>query len=251
MLSVLEIRSCRDTILHNHAFPCLACLFSTLLELRSAPSSAWLPRACGQHLHACQAGRPRPARPFLQQQHVRKPRREQRRRNQQQQLRKPRREHRRRNRPRAFRQHLHACQAGRPRPARPSLQQQHVRKPRREQRRRNRQQQLRKPRREHRRRNRPRPADSICTHARRAGLVRRARLCSSSICASHDGSRGAEIGIIWAGHQHGHRGNWRQQGCDNLTFVVSSCSVCIWYDVVVACCVCVCMFLTPLAEVTP
>ena len=123
MLSVLEIRSCRDTILHNHAFPCLACLFSTLLELRSAPSSAWLPRACGQHLHACQAGRPRPARPFLQQQQLRKPRREQRRRNQQQELRKPRlehrrrnrrkprREHRRRNRPRAFRQHLHACQA--------------------------------------------------------------------------------------------------------------------------------------------
>jgi len=36
-------------------------------------------------------------------------------------------------------------------------------------------------------------ADSICTHARRAGLVRRARLCSSSSCASHDGSRGAEI----------------------------------------------------------
>jgi len=94
-------------------------------------------------------------------------------------------------------------------------------------------------------------ADSICTHARRAGLVRRARLCSSSSCASHDGSRGAEIGIIWAGHQHGHRGNWRQQGCGNLTFVVSSCSVCIWCDVVVACCVCVCMFLTPLAEVTP
>jgi len=29
---------------------------------------------CRQHLHACQAGRPRPARPSLQQQHLRKPR---------------------------------------------------------------------------------------------------------------------------------------------------------------------------------
>ena len=37
-------------------------------------------------------------------------------------------------------------------------------------------------------------ADSICTHARRAGLVRRARLCNNSNCASQDGSRGAEIG---------------------------------------------------------
>ena len=37
-------------------------------------------------------------------------------------------------------------------------------------------------------------ADSICTHARRAGLVRHARLCSSSSCASHDGNTGAEIG---------------------------------------------------------
>jgi len=71
-----------------------------------------------------------------------------------------------------------------------------------------------------------------------AGMPR-ARLCSSCSCTSHDGSRGAEIspGIIWAGHQHGHRGNWRQQRCGNLTFVVSSCSVCIWSDVVVACCV--------------
>jgi len=54
------------------------------------------------------------------------------------QLWKPRREHRRRNRQRTWRHHLHACQARRPRPARPSLQQQHLRKPRREQRRRNR-----------------------------------------------------------------------------------------------------------------
>ena len=37
-------------------------------------------------------------------------------------------------------------------------------------------------------------ADSICTHARGAGLVQRARFCSSSSCASHDGSTGAEIG---------------------------------------------------------
>jgi len=87
---------------------------------RSAQISARLPRACRQHLHACQAGRPRPARPSLQKE----------------QLRKPRREKRRSNRPRACRQHLHACQAGRPRPARPSLEQQHLRKPRREQRRR-------------------------------------------------------------------------------------------------------------------
>jgi len=36
---------------------------------------------CRQYLHACQAGRTRPARPSLQQQHLRKPRREQRRRN--------------------------------------------------------------------------------------------------------------------------------------------------------------------------
>ena len=81
-----------------------------------------VPRTCRQHLQACQAGRPRPARPSLQQQ-LRKPRREQRRRNQQQQLRKPRREHRRRNRPRTYRQHLYACQAGSARPARPSLKQ--------------------------------------------------------------------------------------------------------------------------------
>ena len=76
-------------------------------------------------------------------------------------------------------------------------------------------------------------ADSIFRHARRTGLVWRARLCSSCSCASHDGSRGAEIGpgIIWAGHLHGRRGNWRQQGCGNLTFVVSSCSVCIWSNV--------------------
>jgi len=40
-----------------------------------------VPRTCRQHLQACQAGRPRPARPSLQQLQLRKPRREQRRRN--------------------------------------------------------------------------------------------------------------------------------------------------------------------------
>eukprot|EP00277_Geminigera_cryophila_P000309 CAMPEP_0179429126 /NCGR_PEP_ID=MMETSP0799-20121207/14593_1 /TAXON_ID=46947 /ORGANISM="Geminigera cryophila, Strain CCMP2564" /LENGTH=155 /DNA_ID=CAMNT_0021204899 /DNA_START=139 /DNA_END=607 /DNA_ORIENTATION=+ len=36
-------------------------------------SCVGVPRACRQHLHACQAGRPRPARPSLQQQQLRKP----------------------------------------------------------------------------------------------------------------------------------------------------------------------------------
>ena len=94
--------------------------------------------------------------------------------------------------PKACRQHLHACQAGRSHPARPSLQQQQLRRPRREQRSRNQQQQLRKPRREYRRKNRPRACRQHLTHARRAGLVRRASLCSSSSCAGYDGSRGAE-----------------------------------------------------------
>ena len=48
-------------------------------------------------------------------------------------------------------------------------------------------------------------ADSICTHARRAGLVRRARLCSTSSCASHDGSRGEISSSSCASHD-GSRG---------------------------------------------
>jgi len=85
--------------------------------------------------------------------------------------------------PRACRQHLQTCQAGRSGPALPSLQLL----------------QLRKPRRKQSRINRP--------------------------------------SIIWAGHHHVRRDNWRQQECVNFSFVVSSCSVWIRSDFVVAYCV--------------
>ena len=48
--------------------------------------------------------------------------------------------------------------------------------------------------------------DSIYTHTRRAGVVRRARLCSSSSCANHDGGRGAEISSSSCASQDGSTG---------------------------------------------
>ena len=88
--------------------------------------------------------------------------------------------------------------------------------------------------------------DSFCTHTRRAGLV-------SAAVASAQGTTGTEAQKPVSYVQVTSMATVATGASKDVvtSLLLSELQVCKWCDVVVACCVCVCMFVTPLTEFTP